>query len=227
MAKKCPPGVLCIENFTILIIIIISVGIVYFMHKHYLFQSLLINQIQDRQFSSPQTNTTLRPPSYHTPHSTISKHHREHSPATIHITDTRQGDITSDPYVPPLKPAQHSIHSLRTRGGHLQKYKQIGYLKYSTGHHGKQHKRHHGRHHVNSMIPLFGRPSDTARNKWNYYTIHNGIKLQVNNQSRSCTSEQGCDELFSGDVVYVDGMDHTYQVTVYETSTFRYSPNVL
>ena len=227
MGKKCPPGVLCIENFTIVIIILISIGIVYFMHKHYLFQSLIMNQLQDIPLrSSTQT------PSHHMTQSHISKHRKIHAPATINITDTREGDITSDPYVPPLKHAQHGIRSIRTRGGHLQDYKQIGYLKYSTGnhrgrHHKRHHGRHHGRHHENSMMPLFGRPSDTSRNKWNYYTIHNGIKLQVNNQSRSCTSEQGCDELFSSDVVYVDGMDHTYQVTVYETSSFRYSPSVL
>ena len=220
MAKKCPPGVLCIENFTIVIVIIISVGIVYFMHKHYLFQSIIMNQIQGTPAHTPQAHT----PQAHTPAPTHHKHAQAHTPASIHITDTRRGDITSDPYVPPLKPAQHGVVSVRTRGGRLQPYKQIGYLKFSMGNHHRHRGRHRGRH---SMIPLFGRPSDTSRSKWNYYTIHNGIKLQVNNQSRSCTSEQGCDELFTGDTVYVDGMDHTYQVTVYETSSFRYSPNVL
>ena len=214
MGKKCPPGVLCIENFTIVIIIIISIGIVYFMHKHYLFQSLIMHNITENPTRSPTHAPTHAP---------------AHAPATIQITDTREGDITSDPYVPPLKPAQHGIVSVRTRGGGLHPYKQIGYLKYSMGNHqGKHHGRHRGRHQGgNSMMSLFGRPSDTSRSKWNYYTIHNGIKLQVNNKSRSCTSEQGCDELFSGDTVYVDGMDHTYHVTVYETSSFRYTPNVL
>ena len=216
MAKKCPPGVLCIENFTIVIIIIISIGIVYFMHKHYLFQSLIMHQI---------TEGPIRKPTHAPTHTST---HSQHTPATIQITDTRNGDITSDPYVPPLKPAQHGIVSVRTRGGSLHPYKQIGYLKYSMGNHRERHNsRHNSRHHGNSMMPLFGRPSDTSRSKWNYYTIHNGIKLQVNNKSRSCIGEQGCDELFSGDTVYVDGMDHTYQVTVYETSSFRYSPNIL
>jgi len=219
MAKKCPPGVLCIENVTILFIILICIGIVYFMHKHYLYQSIVMHNINKQ----PLRSNVSHEPTYHTTHSHTSKRHTVHSPATINITHTREGDITSDPYVPPMKQAQQGIRSIRTRGGHLQNYKQIGYLKYSMGHHGKQHKRHH----FKSMMPLFGRPSDNTRNKWNYYTIHNGIKLQVNNQSRSCTSEHGCDELFTGDTVYVDGLDHTYDVTVYETSTFRYSPNVL
>lgn len=218
MAKKCPPGVLCIENVTILFIVLISAGIVYFMHKHYLYQSIIMHNIHKQHLHKKEKHR----PSYDTPHSHTSKYHTVHSPATINITDTREGDITSDPYVPPLKPAQQGIYSIRTRGGSLQKYKQVGYLKHSFGK-GKHRKRHH----FNSMMPLFGRPSDNARNKWNYYTIHNGIKLQVNNQSKSCTSEQGCDELFTGDTVYVDGMDNTYDVTIYETSTFRYSPNVL
>ena len=225
MAKKCPPGVLCVENFTIVIIIIISIGIVYFMHKHYLFQSLIMHQI-----TGTPTRASTHAPEHAPAHTaTHAKHAPAHAPATIQITDTRKGDITSDPYVPPLKPAQHGIVSVRTRGGSLHPYKQIGYLKYSMGsHRGRHHGKHHGRHRGgNSMMPLFGRPSDTSRSKWNYYTIHNGIKLQVNNKSRSCTGEQGCDEVFSGDTVYVDGMDHTYHVTVYETSSFRYSPNVL
>ena len=221
MAKKCPPGVLCIENFTIVTIIIISIGVVYFMHRHYLFQNLIMYKLQDKPAQIIK----------HVP--TQTKIHTQQPPpppTTININDTRNGDITSDPYVPPLKPAQQGIVSVRTRGGRLQRYKQVGYLKFSSGNkHGRRHGRHHGIHHGrhHSMIPLFGRPLDSSRNKWNYYTIHNGIKLQVNNNSRSCTNEYGCDELFTGDVVYVDGIDNLFQVTVYETSSFRYSPNIL
>ena len=127
------------------------------MHKHYLYQSIIMNQIQDNQHLHKKEKHR---PLYHAPHSHASKHHTVHSPAVINITDTRQGDITSDPYVPPLKPAQQGIYSIRTRGGSLQKYKQVGYLKHSFGkHHGKHRKRHH----FNSMIPLFGRPSDTCK----------------------------------------------------------------
>ena len=214
MGKKCPPGVFCIENITIVIIIIISIGLVYFMHKHYLFQSLIMHKITESP--TRRAANTIHAPT--------------HTPPTINITDTRNGDITSDPYVPPLKQEQRGIVSVRTRG-HLHPYKQIGYLKYSMGNrkgrHRGGHRGGHRGHQGHSMMPLFGRSSDTSRNKWNYYTIRGGIKLQVNNKSRSCTSEQGCDELFSGDTVYVDGMDHTYQVTVYETSSFRYTPNIL
>jgi hypothetical protein len=78
-----------------------------------------------------------------------------------------------------------------------------------------------------SILPLMGKPLFTNRDKWNYYTIsnqHNNVKLPVSKAGRSCTNEYGCDKLYDGDTVYVEGANEAYKVTVYENDVIRYLP---
>ena len=53
---------------------------------------------------------------------------------------------------------------------------------------------------------------------------NNMIKLPITFKNKSCTNEYGCDEIFSGDTVYVEGYGDTFKATVYENSTFHYLP---
>ena len=48
----------------------------------------------------------------------------------------------------------------------------------------------------------------------------------VSFKSKSCTSEYGCNEISNGDTVYVDGLNATFQVTMYDNATMRYLPFV-
>ena len=77
------------------------------------------------------------------------------------------------------------------------------------------------RHLLNPIIlPLFGRHVD--RNKMQYYAISNtgsmNTKLPVKKNGRSCTEERGCDELFSGDDIFVEGYKASFKSTIYENS---------
>ena len=77
------------------------------------------------------------------------------------------------------------------------------------------------------ILPLLGRPVPPGRRgKFQYYTISNtgviNTKLPIKKKGRSCVSEYGCDELYSGDSVFVDGYDLEFQVTVYESSGIPY-----
>ena len=77
------------------------------------------------------------------------------------------------------------------------------------------------------VLALMGRPLYVGRDKWQYYTMsdnNNSIKLPVSFKSRSCTNEYGCDEISNGDTVYVDGIDATFQATLYDNATMRYIP---
>ena len=72
-----------------------------------------------------------------------------------------------------------------------------------------------------------GRPLYSNRSKWQYYTMNdksNAIKLPMSHNGRSCTNEYGCDELTSGDTVYVEGYNDAFKVTIYENSQPRYIP---
>ena len=80
-----------------------------------------------------------------------------------------------------------------------------------------------------TILPLLGRPLFTNRDKWNFYTMNykNGmIKLPVRFKNKSCTSSQGCDNLYSGDTVYVEGYSDTFRVTIYDNNTLEYIPSL-
>ena len=55
---------------------------------------------------------------------------------------------------------------------------------------------------------------------------HNSVKLPVTHKQRSCTSDTGCDNIYNGDTVYVEGYNDVFKVTVYETSKFNYIPRI-
>ena len=77
------------------------------------------------------------------------------------------------------------------------------------------------------ILPLMGKPLFTNRDKWNYYTMtdkNNMIKLPITYKGRSCTNEYGCDKLYNGDTVYVEGYNDAFKITVYENDIMRYIP---
>lgn len=75
------------------------------------------------------------------------------------------------------------------------------------------------------ILPLMGRRMN--RDRFNYYTMStNGTintKLPMRIKGRSGTNEYGCDELYSGDQVFVSGYNDGFQVTMYENGMFVYS----
>jgi hypothetical protein len=55
---------------------------------------------------------------------------------------------------------------------------------------------------------------------------HNNVKLPISRNGRSCTNEYGCDKLYNGDTVYIDGVNEAYKITVYDNNTIKYLPFV-
>ena len=79
------------------------------------------------------------------------------------------------------------------------------------------------------ILPLMGRRSSNGRDKYQYYTMTNNAgnihtKLPISVKGRSCTSDLGCDEIFNGDVVYVEGYKDTFRATIYENMLYKYIP---
>ena len=78
-----------------------------------------------------------------------------------------------------------------------------------------------------TILPLMGRPLFVNRDKWNFYTMNdknNMIKLPITFKSKSCTSEYGCDNIYNGDTVYVEGYNDAFKATVYDNQILRYIP---
>jgi hypothetical protein len=79
----------------------------------------------------------------------------------------------------------------------------------------------------NKILPLMGRVVFVNRDTWQYYTMsdqNNSVKLPVVKNGKSCTNEYGCDRVYSGDTVYVEGYNQAFKVTIYDSDVVRYLP---
>lgn len=201
MARRCPPGVICVENVTILFVLIIVAGI-----------GLYINSIAQKKHTDS--------------HDVMMVEERDSIfglfPRPSLSFSNVSNDVLLNPYQPPLKddrvfrtdmsdPRGVPIN-ISTRAVDAD-YRQVGIL---TRVGGKE-----------MILPLVGRPLYTSRDKWNFYTMSNEnsmVKLPITYKNRSCTDEYGCDNLYSGDMVYVQGYNDTFKVTMYDNQVMRYIP---
>jgi hypothetical protein len=122
----------------------------------------------------------------------------------------------SDPYLPPLKnPPVNQLPPPIVSTAKDPSYQQIGILTKETGSEP-------------TILPLMGRALSSARDKWQYYTMTNGAginsRLPVNSNGKACTGEYGCDGIYNGDSLFVDGYNDTFKAVVYETGGYEYRP---
>jgi len=136
---------------------------------------------------------------------------------------TKHIGLLNDPLRPPLKDGNYfpmGMNSrggmpinIQTRGGNVP-FRQLGILTRITG--------------DETILPLLGRPLYSNRSKWKYYTMtdkNNSVKIPISKNGRSCTQEYGCDELTTGDILYVEGYEDTFKATIYDNEHFNYIPN--
>ena len=225
MPKKCPPGVFCIENYTILFFIFVICSILFFMWntgKNNQSNNDLANNVNNL-FESYLKNlnnfSTYTKPSYSY---TDNMHDVLMNPYSAPLRDDR-------PIIPPptfgmsiptqMQPMGGDIRgipiNIPTQGVYDAPYRQVGILTRING--------------PEMILPLMGRPTLPGRDKWNFYTMsdkNNMIKLPISFQSKNCTGEYGCDNVSNGDTVYVEGYNDAFKVTSYENNTLRYIPYI-
>jgi hypothetical protein len=84
-----------------------------------------------------------------------------------------------------------------------------------------------GNNNESNILPLFGRPTYTGSNRWNYYTTSDkfqSVKLPINIDGRKCTDDLGCDELREGDMVKIPSYNGRFKVEIYDFDKPRYIP---
>jgi hypothetical protein len=223
--RKCPPGVFCMENVTIMFIcgIFVVIGLYMYMYKG--------NSMRHNPRNGQVIINT--------------------SPSFIPTVPKGRGDdVFFDIYQPPLRddrfltggaldirgsvPVSHvpvlqrPVFNAGVRDGRVpinvstqgtddSEFRQVGIL---TRLNGKDEM----------ILPLMGRPLFSRRDKWNFYTLNdknNMIKLPLRVNGQSGTSEYGCDNVTSGDKVYVEGYNDAFKVTSYDNNVMRYLPSYL
>ena len=177
MAKKCAPGILCIENYTLLFFTLLIIVILYFMYIKY---TKNLNLHSASSASSASSNRNYN--SYITPFLGNGYSNKEN-------------DVLLNPYSAPMRD-DRIYNNSNYNGPKLAiniptqsinaEYRQIGILTRVNG--------------PETILPLLGRPLFTNKDKWNFYTMNdkNGmIKLPLRFKNKSCTSSQGCDNVYS------------------------------
>jgi hypothetical protein len=206
--KKCPPGVICIENFTLFFVIICFILLFYILYTGTFKQKIQVNNnekivIKDQ----PRENNGWFGgfiPSF--PYSNLP------------------GDVLLNPYVPPLRDERYLIPELSfapprslpinvSTSAVDTAYRQVGIL---TPLNGK-----------GKILPLMGRPLFTRRDLWQYYTMsdsNNSMKLPISVGGKSATNEYGVDKIYGGTSVYVEGYNQAFKATIYDNDTIKYIP---
>ena len=206
MSRRCPPGVLCIENVTIVFIciVILIFGIFIYWRSRSLMADVSSNRgnINNR---GNNNNVFLMPSSAEKGSGNDVFFDIYKSPLRDDRCTTGGGDIRGSIPI-----------NVSTQGCDDAKYRQVGIL---TRLNGKEE----------TILPLMGRPLFTRRDKWNFYTLNdknNMIKLPVTVKGRSGTDEYGCDNLYNGDTVFVEGYNDVFKVTAYDNQIMRYLPSL-
>jgi len=199
MGKKCVPGLICVENMTLFLLFIIILLVIYLWYNH----------------SNSSENYTKE--------KVVLVNTSSNIPQLVPMS-SRQ-DIFNDPYTPPNKNiVTYPRDSSDVRGipvnvqtrGTFNDYQQVGILTRSSNIDGEM------------ILPLMGRKHMSGRDKWQFYTISGSgnlnTKLPISVNGKSCTGEYGCDDIYNGDIVYVEGYNDTFKATIYENNQFQYLP---
>ena len=198
-SKKCIPGLFCMENTTMFLLFVLIITVIYMYYTHLVKPTL-----------GKQSNT-----SYSQPVIIMPPQNMDVAPVTLAPISSRTQPL-EDNYSPPLKKEGPGLPiNISTRGPETS-YTQVGIL-----------TRDNSREDL--ILPLMGRKSATNRDKYQYYSMTNSAgnintKLPISVKGKSCTSDLGCDEIFNGDTVFVEGYKDTFRATIYENVMYKYIP---
>lgn len=206
---KCPPGVFCIENMTLLFIVILVIVVLVGMCLMYRGENSKNVATTKCTVNVSENQDTIRQGLYPRPGFAFSN---------------IENDVLLNPYQAPLRdnrifPGLNNFSSRIPINVPTQSfdtnYRQVGILTRVGS--------------VEMILPLLGRPLITNRDKWNFYTMsetNNLLKLPVSHNGRKCMAENGCNDLYTGDIVRVDGYNADFKVTTYENDILRYIPYI-
>jgi Family of unknown function (DUF5755) len=225
MKKKCPPGVICIENITMGVLVICIIIALYFIY------TILFKKNNNKTQNVSDTLSEER--NYRRSNGAVGVGvgiipQFPNLPYTNLIPPPVPGDVLLNPYSPPLRDERYLIPqvnlvppgtvpiNISTNVGAVDtSYRQVGILNPTN----KPNK--------DNVLPLMGRPVFTNRDKWQYYTIgnqFNSVKLPIIVKGKSGLNEYGVDRLYNGDTIYIEGLNDVYRATIYDNDTIKYLP---
>jgi len=198
MPRKCAPGVICIENMTLFVLVAIFILLSTIFYN----QSVRQKKQRTKTLVVRQPNLTTRRDTFNDPYAPPLKNDGLYF----------RGDSSDIRGVPP--PIQVPVN-IETRGV-ASSYSQVGILTNSGPETlilplmGRRH--------------MAGRDKWQYYTISNTGMVN--TKLPVSVKGKSCTSEYGCDSIMNGDQIYVEGYNSTFNATIYDNGTFSYIPQL-
>jgi len=233
MPKRCPPGIVCIENMTLVGVGILAVVIGYTLFRYISTYRTVSLEGSIKTMWLPPSPGQLRPDPdvllnpydaplrddryFLMPQATRVPPYAMAMPLPVVVPPAGMGPANATslasavsamaPSVPINIPTQYP-------GGLDSSYRQVGILTPEIGD-------------KDLILPLMGKPLITNRDKWNFYTMNDKntmIKLPITFKGKSGTSEYGVDNIYNNDTVYVQGYGQRFKATIYDNDTMRYLP---
>lgn len=207
---KCPPNTVCLSHMMMGLVVILFSYIVYTLYNY---TNMTMNNNNNNNNNTTNNTYTKTPQT-----SVIAPNYP--------YNNIPQGDVLLNPLVPPYRderyltttvqpPLRVPINVQTNISAVDTPFRQVGILTPLNS------------QSVGNILPLMGRPLYTRRGLWNYYTIsnqHNNVKLPILVKNRQALNDNGVDEVFEGDTVFVEGYNTAFKVTKYENETIRYLP---
>ena len=220
MTRKCPPGVICFENVTLVIFFIITSIIIYLAYSRSNANSSSggINNNHNNHNNHNKANTIDANRVGGGVGNSLGDSFIDLIPRFGYGYTRGPADVLLNPYTPPLRDDRYYNRGLGGGvGGGIpinvatrsvnSAYRQVGILTRVNG--------------PETILSLMGRPLFPSQDKWQFYTMsdkNQSVKLPVTYKKRSCTSDQGCDNIYNGDTVYVEGYNDAFKATIYDNA---------
>lgn len=216
--KKLPPGVIRFENVILylLLIIIIFIILLVFMYIHFSTKNTKNNNHNHITIENKRETERATGwfggflPSW--PYTNLPKDVLL-NPYAAPYSDERYF-VPEVSYVPP---SAVPINISTNIGAVDTSYRQMGIITPLKG------------TSKDNILPLMGRPLFTNRDKWQYYAIsnqHNNVKLPILFKGRNGLNDNGVNQIYNKDTIYVEGYNEPFRVTIYENDTIKYLPFV-
>ena len=226
MSRKCPPGVICFENTTIVVFLVITGIILYLAYMQFSKNSSGSGPGSGSVNIDPsRSGVYTYPPAYGGDGGggggggggnfldLIPRHGGGGGGYT-----RGPADVLLNPYTPPLRDDRYMGGMGGGGGGGgfpinvptrsvNSSYRQVGILTRVNG--------------PETILSLMGRPLFPSQDKWQFYTMsdkNQSVKLPVTHKKRSCTSDMGCDNIYNGDTIYVEGYNDAFRATIYDNA---------
>lgn len=225
MTRKCPPGVICFENITLVMFFIIASIIIYLAYSRTTSNSGGGNNVTNSSTNNNNNNNGSINDAVISSLSVGGSGGGGYLDLIPRISSgyTRgPADVLLNPYTPPLRDDRYFNMGFGGGGGGgvgggipinvptrsvNSAYRQVGILTRVNG--------------SETILSLMGRPLFPSQDKWQFYTMsdkNQSVKLPVTYKKRSCTSDQGCDNIYNGDTVYVEGYNDAFKATIYDNA---------